>query len=91
MRALIRRYPFTPTKKEQDEIFIEKNWPYWVNNENYGHLTDENLGYALCENCPILEKYDIEDFEIIENVITKYENNKKIDIKTWTAYYNPKR
>ena len=90
MKALIRKYGFTPTTEEQNEVFLSSNWPKWINSNGWP-LTEENYGYAICEDCPNLEKYDVEDFEIIENVITKYENNKKISVKSWRGYYNPKR
>lgn len=50
MKALIRRYPDTPTKPVQDEIMTEP-WPPFVK-EDGAPLTDPLFGYAYCEDCP---------------------------------------
>lgn len=62
MKALIRRYPDTPSKKGQDEIYLEP-WLPWIS-ENGEPLTEEGFGYAYCEDCPA--DASLEDFEITE-------------------------
>lgn len=88
MRALIRKYPDTPTRPEQDEVFIETQWPHWVTAPDYGHLTDENYGYALCESCPETEDLTVEDFAVTEHVRTDTDDtSEEITVRYWTAKY----
>lgn len=64
MKALIRKYGSTPTTEAQDEIFPESLWPDWVK-ANGWPLTEENYGYALCEDCPEdVEDLDVNDFTV---------------------------
>lgn len=49
MRALIRKSPDTPTKPFQDEIYLAP-WLDWIDPNTGAPLTDENYGYALCED-----------------------------------------
>ena len=65
MKALIRKHGNTPTKEAQDEIFPETSWPDWVD-ANCWPLTEENYGYALCEECP----ENIEDLDVGDFVVT---------------------
>lgn len=51
MKVLIRQYPITPTTSAQDEVFIQSAWLDWMG-DNGEPLTDENYGYALCEDVP---------------------------------------
>ena len=89
MKALIRKHGFTPTTKEQDEVFLESSWPSWIQADGRP-LTDENLGYALCEDCPEGIELDAEDFEITEHTKTvpsEYEGGEEQTVKFWTAKY----
>ena len=92
MKALIRKHGFTPTTKEQDEVFLESSWPSWVQADGRP-LTDENMGYALCENCPEGVELTPEDFEVTEHTKTvpsEYEGGEEQTVKYWTAKYNKK-
>ena len=89
MKALIRKHGFTPTTKEQDEVFLESSWPSWIQADGRP-LTDENLGYALCENCPEGVELTPEDFEVTEHTKTvpsEYEGGEEQTVKYWTAKY----
>ena len=89
MKALIRKHGFTPTTKEQDEVFLESSWPSWIQADGRP-LTDENLGYALCENCPEGIELDVDDFEVTEHTKTvpsEYEDGEEQTVKYWTAKY----
>ena len=65
MKALIRKHGSTPTKEAQDEIFPETSWPDWVD-ANGWPLTEENYGYALCEECP----EDVADLVVDDFTVT---------------------
>ena len=89
MKALVRKHGFTPTTKEQDEVFLESSWPSWIQADGRP-LTDENLGYALCENCPEGVELTPEDFEVTEHTKTvpsEYEGGEEQTVKYWTAKY----
>lgn len=87
MKALIRKHGYTPTTKEQDEVFIESSWPSWIQADGRP-LTDENLGYALCENCPEGVELTPEDFEVTEHTKTvKDDMGEDVEVKYWTAKY----
>ena len=89
MKALVRKHGFTPTTKEQDEVFLESSWPSWIQADGRP-LTDENLGYALCENCPGGVELTPEDFEVTEHTKTvpsEYGDGEEQTVKYWTAKY----
>ena len=89
MKALVRKHGFTPTTKEQDEVFMEPQWPSWIQADGRP-LTDENLGYALCENCPEGVELTPEDFEVTEHTKTvpsEYGEGEEQTVKYWTAKY----
>ncbi len=89
MKALIRKHGFTPTTKEQDEVFLESSWPSWIQADGRP-LTDENMGYALCENCPEGVELTPEDFEVTEHTKTvpsEYGDGEEQTVKYWTAKY----
>ena len=87
MKALIRKHGFTPTTKEQDEVFLESSWHSWIQADGRP-LTDENLGYALCENCPEGVELTPEDFEVTEHTKTvKDDMGEDTEVKYWTAKY----
>ena len=89
MKALIRKHGFTPTTKEQDEVFLESSWPSWIQADGRP-LTDENLGYALCEDCPEDVELTPEDFEVTEHTKTvpsEYGDGEEQTVKYWTAKY----
>lgn len=88
MKALIRKSGYTPTRKDQDEVFTESQWPYWVAEPDYGHLTDENWGYALCLDCPEGVELTVDDFEVTEHMeIVKDDMGEDTTKKYWTARY----
>ena len=89
MKALIRKHGFTPTTKEQDEVFLESSWPSWIQADGRP-LTDENLGYALCEDCPEGVELTPDDFEVTEHTKTvpsEYGDGEEQTVKFWTAKY----
>lgn len=89
MKALIRKHGYTPTTKEQDEVFLESSWPSWIQADGRP-LTDENLGYALCENCPEGVELTPDDFEVTEHTKTvpsEYGDGEEQTVKYWTAKY----
>ena len=89
MKALIKRYPTNAKKIEQNEVYIEPQWHDWIQ-PNGAPLTDENLGYALCENCPEGVELAPEDFEVTEHTKTvpsEYEGGEEQTVKYWTAKY----
>ena len=88
MKALIRKHGFTPTTKEQDEVFPEPLWPDWVD-VNGWPLTEENYGYALCEECPEdVKDLDVDDFTVISETWTETDENGEQHERTrWIADY----
>ena len=89
MKALIRKHGYTPTTKEQDEVFLESSWPSWIQADGRP-LTDENLGYALCEDCPEGVELTPDDFEVTEHTKTvpsEYGDGEEQTVKFWTAKY----
>ena len=93
MKALVRKHGFTPTTKEQDEVFLESSWPSWIQADGRP-LTDENLGYALCDNLPndlvLADDRELtpEDFEVTEHTKTvKDDMGEDVEVKYWTAKY----
>lgn len=90
MKALIRKHGYTPTRPDQDEVFTEAQWPYWVTPPEYGHLTDENWGYALCEDCPEGVEMTAEDFSVTEHTKTvpsEFEGGEVQTVRYWTAKF----
>lgn len=89
MKALIKRYPTNAKKIEQNEVYIEPQWHDWIQ-PNGAPLTDENMGYALCENCPEGVELTPDDFEVTEHTKTvpsEYEGGEEQTVKFWTAKY----
>ena len=89
MKALVRKHGFTPTTKEQDEVFLESSWLSWIQADGRP-MTDENMGYALCEDCPEDVELTPEDFEVTEHTKTvpsEYEGGEEQTVKYWTAKY----
>ena len=89
MKALVKQYPINAKKIEQNEVYIEPQWHDWIQ-PNGAPLTDENLAYALCEDCPEGIELDAEDFEITEHTKTvpsEYEDGEEQTVKFWTAKY----
>ena len=93
MKALIRKHGFTSTTKEQDEVFLESSWPSWVQADGRP-LTDENMGYALCDNLPndlvLADDRELtpDDFEVTEHTKTvKDDMGEDVEVKYWTAKY----
>ena len=91
MKALIRKHGFTPTRPDQDEVFLESQWPHWMTAPDYGHLTDENYGYALCEDCPSETDLTVEDFTVTEHSTTSTDDfGETVIVRSWTAVYTPR-
>ena len=88
MKALIRKHGSTPTTVAQDEIFKETSWPDWVD-ANGWPLTEENYGYALCEDCPEdVADLDVGDFIVTAKTWTEMDENGEQHERTrWTAIY----
>ena len=88
MKALIRKYGSTPTKKLQDEIFPESSWPDWVKSNGWP-LTEENYGYALCEDCPEnVSDLDVDDFAVTSETYTENDEHGRQHERTrWRAVY----
>ena len=88
MKVLIRKHGFTPTTEAQDEIFKETLWPDWIKADGRP-LTEENYGYALCEECP----EDIEDLNVNDFIVTPEtwietdELGEQHERTGWTAVY----
>ena len=89
MKALIRKHGSTPTKEAQDEIFPETMWPDWVDEKGWP-LTEENYGYALCEECPEdLTDLDVDGFTVISETYMETDEFGKQHEKTrWRAVFN---
>ena len=88
MKALIRKHGSTPTTRAQDEIFKETSWPDWVD-ANGWPLTEENYGYALCEECPEnIKDLCVEDFAVrSETYVETDEYGKQHERTRWIAVY----
>lgn len=88
MKALIRKHGCTPTTEAQDEIFPESSWPDWVKADGFP-LTEENYGYALCEDCPEnIEDLDVNNFAVTsETYVDTDEYGKQHERTRWTAVY----
>lgn len=90
MKALVRQYPNTPTKESQDEVLIQSNWLDWME-EDGSPLTDENYGYALCENVPeeCADTAIPSDFDIEEHVDTIPDEmgDGTVTVRSWTAVF----
>ena len=88
MKALIRKHGFTPTTKEQDEVFLESSWPIWIRAEGWP-LTEENYGYALCEECPEdVADLDVNDFTVTsETYMETDEYGEQHERTYWIAVY----
>ena len=88
MKALIRKHGSTPTTEAQDEIFPESSWPDWVKANGFP-LTEENYGYALCEECPEDDDLDVNDFAVRSETYTEIDEYGKQHERTrWIAVYN---
>ena len=88
MKALIRKHGFTPTTKEQDEVFLESSWPTWIQADGWP-LVEENYGYALCEDCPEnVSDLDVDDFAVTsETYVETDEYGKQHERTRWIAVY----
>lgn len=88
VKTLIRKHGCTPTTEAQDEIFPELLWPDWVKADGFP-LTEENYGYALCEECPDnLEDLSVKDFMITSETYTEKDEHEKLHERTrWRAVY----
>ena len=88
MKALIRKHGCTPTTEAQDEIFPELSWPDWVD-VNGWPLTEENYGYALCEECPEdVADLDVDDFTVrSESYMVSDEFGEQHERTRWIAVY----
>ena len=88
MKALIRKHGYTPTTETQDEIFPDSSWPDWVKADGWP-LTEENYGYALCDDCPNVSDLGVNDFTVIsETWMEKDERGEQHERICWKAIYN---
>lgn len=99
MKALVRKYGFTPTKASQNEVYPQTQWHDWINPDTGAPLTDENLGYALCENCPedylsyLPEEGNTDPttlFEVTEHtkeIPSDYPDEPTQKVRYWTAIF----
>lgn len=94
MKALVRKNPYTPTRPEQDEVYLPP-WQYYINTETGAPLTDENYGYALCTDIPDdvdRETLTVKNFIITEHtkeVPSDYPDEPPMKVRYWTAKYTP--
>ena len=88
MKALIRKHGCTPTTKEQNEVFLSSKWPCWINSDGWP-LTEENYGYALCEDCPEnIEDLDVDDFAVrSESYMVSDEFGEQHERTRWIAMF----
>ena len=87
MKALIRKHGSTPTKEAQDEIFKETSWPDWVDTNGWP-LTEENYGYALCQNCPEDDDLVVDDFGVkSETYVETDVYGRQHERTRWIAVY----
>ena len=87
MKALIRKHGSTPTTVAQDEIFKETSWPDWIKTDGRP-LTEENYGYALCENCPEDDDLNVNDFAVRSETYVENDEFEKQHKRTrWRALY----
>lgn len=87
MKALVKRYPDNARTEAEAEVYLQDGWHDWIG-ENGEPLTDENYGYALCEDVPEGVEVTPDDFEITEYVEeVEDENGDKVERKHWTAKY----
>lgn len=92
MKALIRKYPYTPTRPEQDEVYLQP-WQHFINADTGAPLIDENFGYALCTDIP--DDVDtgaltVKNFRITEHtkdVPSDYPEEPASTVRYWTANY----
>ena len=91
MKALIRQNPSTPTKPSEDEVFIQSAWMDWMG-EDGSPLTDENYGYALCEDLPdeCADTALPSDFVITEQTVTEPDPYGEGEVTTryWIAVFD---
>lgn len=86
MKALVKKYPINAKKESEEWVYPETLWQDWMG-ENGEPLTDESLGYALCEDCPE-DALNVDDFEVTEHVKTvKGDFGEDVQVKYWTAVY----
>ena len=88
MKALIRKCGSTPTTEAQDEFFPESSWPDWIHADGWP-LTEENYGYALCEDCPEnIEDLDVDDFAVTsEAYVDTDEYGEQRERTRWIAVF----
>lgn len=94
MKALVRKYPINAKKEELNEIYTEPQWQDWIDSDGFP-LTDENYGYALCEDCPDDLETSTEDGKVRIDLFDVTEHTKEVEdemgekqtVKFWTATY----
>lgn len=92
MKALIRKNGYTPTDVEQNEVYVEP-WLSWVNPDTGAPLTDENYGYAFCDDIPNgvdAQELTVDDFDVVQ--YTREEpsdmgDDEKVIVRYWKATY----
>lgn len=87
MKALIKRYPINAKDKSQNEVWEETRWTrYMLETGDLTPYINEDYAYALCEDCPVLNEYVVDDFDVKE--YTKKVDGK--DVKYWLATFTGK-
>ena len=91
MKALIRKHGYTPTDIEQNEVYVEP-WLSWVDKITGAPLTDENYGYALCDDIPSgvdAQELTVDDFEVTQHTREEASDidDEKVIVRYWKAKY----
>lgn len=91
MKALVRQHPLTPSGERNDEVYLGSAWHDWIK-ENGSPLTDENYGYALCEDVPeeCADSALPSDFDITMGTRTEQDpmGDGTVEVRFWTAVFN---
>lgn len=94
MKALIKKYPINAKKEDENEVYLQGQWHDWIGQDG-SPLTDENFGYALCENVPDGAEPTMENFDVVERTRTEPDPSAMSEdgtpevktVKFWTATY----
>lgn len=91
-RALIRKTPYC--LEYQQEVYLEP-WLPWMDTDTGAPLTDENYGYALCNDIPDdvdIFMLTVDDFTVTEQHVDEPDpyGEGTISRRVLTATYNVK-
>lgn len=88
MKALIKKYPINARVESDSEVYLQIAWHDWID-EAGKPLTDENYGYALCNEAPDDVELSADDFRVEEHITeVTTETGEKVKKKYWTAIYD---